>query len=481
MSPFQTRTFKSKISYIKYMVLFLILLLVSLVGLYTEGLKGSIKLTVIMFFLIVTFLLADSKRFLQVLYILSIPYVSALVLFSPYYRDFIGIYVETRNIAVSASALVRPDGIYVYNIIELVILLNLLGLILNREEIRYKNILIFCIVYTFFTFTSVFTSINPLKATIQTAQLFLSFAPFSLLLQLLGEDEQFDQVLLVLTLAVALGVVATVINKDALINLVHGNFVQRQAGRFTNPNPPALLAGMGCIYSLYCFFKSKFPKNFVFLIFIVLNLLAVLCTGSRNALVSVVIAFTFFMLFNMRSGKRRSIIFGIIVFVVFVTLILLIGRLIFLVRLNPDIIKLDTSIASRLIIWRNSIEYILQNPLTPIGPGNFFYFRGSLSLPFAHNLLLNTFIESGIIPGFMLLFAMILAAARLLKVFQMWVKKVNISLEQITGASFLIYIFLIFSVDQFLYDGSLWRFTLLFLGYAVHFIWGWKNKEAYER
>lgn len=444
------------------------------------GLKYGLKLALVVWFLFLGFFLVGSPKLLTILYLLSIPIASAFVLFAPFYKEFGGFYVETRNIAVPFSTLARPDGVYPYNIIEFFIIFALIDVMIDKKEsLKFKPVLVFTALYILFTAISIFTAINPLKAFFQTSQLALSLASFFLLLQLFGENENYDKWLIMITLLLAIGVTISVINKDAIMTLLHGSWISRAAGRFTNPNPPALLAGMAGIFSFYLFLKNKFPLNLIFLAAFILFFLVIMCAGSRNALISILVSLFTFAVLYFRSNRKKGFLLLLLVIILMAFFMFTLGRVILMIRLNPETLKYDTSILSRLILWRNSINYFIKSPFKPFGPGNFFYFSGSLSMPFAHNFLINTLVESGLIPALMLLVAMVAGVLRVIKVIILTFKNEHPTLEQLVSAVLLVYLFLILSIDQFLYDGSLWRFMLVFLAFAITHLWRNKGITKY--
>jgi hypothetical protein len=89
-----------------------------------------------------------------------------------------------------------------------------------------------------------------------------------------------------------------------------------------------------------------------------------------------------------------------------------------LMRLMPRVDSTALSMAKRLVIWKNSLKLIAENPLygvTPIGfPADYREMTGEM-IPHAHDLFLATFSISGIFCGLLMLAVIIASSYGLLR------------------------------------------------------------------
>jgi hypothetical protein len=293
----------------------------------------------------------------------------------------------------------------------------------------------------------------------------------------LWDDQKYENLVIFVLIILILLTVVDVISLKAIKMLLAGKWIIREVGRFNTPNPPAHLAGMGVIFSLYLAFKRRFPSNILYFGFAGILLVVILCTGSRNGLISTIIASFLFLFFATKSREKYNWILVTITGFVFLVVFYKLGRLVFQLRLNPQLLLYDTSILSRFLLWRNSFRYFIAHPFSPVGTGNFFYFYGSLGLPFAHNFLINLLIESGLVPFLMALWAYFLGIKKIVGKIVEFFKLSEVRKEELVAVSFILYMMLLFSADQFLYDGSLWRFMLVFLSFSISKLWREKGEE----
>lgn len=457
---------------------FLLMFSFALGGILSGDLKLGFKLYLMVFFTLVSLIFFDEPRWMLILYVFTIPLSSAIFLFSSFYKTFSGFFIEMNNVFSMYNSLARPDGIYIYTIMELLIVFSM-GFYFSTSirEIRFKRLFIFLFCFSVLSLFSVFTSINPARTLFQGFHLGLSLIVFWYSLQLWG-NKKYDQLILLLVLFMILVVTVDVISFQAIKMLLRGSWVLRSVGRFNTPNPPAHLAGMGVIFSLYLFFKSKFPRNLFYSFLAIVYLLVIFCAGSRNALISVTISVTVFLFLNYGLKDKRQILLSVLLGIVLAYVGYKFGRTLVQLRLNPRLLYYDTSILTRFLMWENSIDYVIKNPFKPIGIGNFFYFYKSLALPFAHNLLINTWIESGLFPFLMLLGLYIAGLLKIAKVSIAALKGQIRDKDKLVSVAFMLYIILLFTADQFLYDGSLWRFMLILMSFAVYNLWGKKDEES---
>jgi len=460
---------------LKVLGVFSTFFVISLIVVRSGDLKLGLKLTLLLFLVLATLIGADRPKWVFLLYLPSIPLSSAIILFTPFFKRFSGFFIEVPNVFASYNSIARPDGIYTYTILEVIMLVILAYQIATKQPLKFKWILIFVLFFVTTSFLSIFSALNVTRAFFQNIHLFLSLMMFFFSLQI-WEDPKYEDLAISILIALIILTVIDVISLRAIKMLLAGKWFVREVGRFNTPNPPAHLAGMGIIFSLYFAFRKRFPSNILYFGFAGILLLVIFCTGSRNGLISTVFASFLFLFFALKNREKYNKILVAITGTAFVIIFYNLGRLIFQLRLNPRLLFYDTSILSRFLLWKNSLQYFLDHPFSPVGTGNFFYFEGSLGLPFAHNFLINLLIESGLIPFLMAIGAYILGIKKIIeKIFQ-FLKSSEVRKEELVSVSFILYIMLIFSADQFLYDGSLWRFMLIFLSFSISKLWGRSNE-----
>lgn len=440
-------------------------------------LKFGLKLALLSFFLIASLITSDNPKLQFLVYLPSIPMSSAVILFTPFFKRFSGFFVETPNVFASYNSFARPDGLYIYTFLEFLLLVALVYHVIARKFSKYRALLIFLVVFVVFNFLTVFVALNATRAFFQSLHLALSLSMFYFSLQLWG-DEKYEEFVVSALIVIILLTVADVINLDSIKMLLSGKWLVRSAGRFNTANPPAHLAGMGIIFSLYLGFKKRIPVNLLFFGIAGILLLVIFCTGSRNGLISTVAASSVFLFFILKTQRKYNLVLVSLAVVLFALVSYNLGRVVFQLRLNPELLLFDTSVLSRFLLWRNSFRYFLAHPFSPVGTGNFFYFEGSLGLPFAHNFLINLLVESGVIPFLMAIWVYLLGIKKIFTKVVAFIKSSDINKEELVSVAFILYMMLIFSADQFLFDGSLWRFMLIFLSFSVSKLWGSSNKDV---
>jgi len=460
----------------KLVIVFITFFVLSLAAVWIGDLKFGLKLALLAFFIFATLNAADRPKWVFLLYLPSIPLSSALILFTPFFKRFSGFFVEVPNVYAIYNSLARPDGIYIYTILEAILLFFLTYQIATKQSLRYKSVLLFILFFVISSFFSIFSTLNVTRTFFQNIHLLFSLVMFYFSLQL-WDDQKYENLVIFVLLILILLTVVDVISLKAIKMLLAGKWIIREVGRFNTPNPPAHLAGMGVIFSLYLAFKRRFPSNILYFGFAGILLVVILCTGSRNGLISTIIASFLFLFFATKSREKYNWILVTITGFVFLVVFYKLGRLVFQLRLNPQLLLYDTSILSRFLLWKNSLRYFIAHPFSPVGTGNFFYFYGSLGLPFAHNFLINLLIESGLVPFLMALWAYFLGIKKIVGKIVEFFKLSEVRKEELVAVAFILYMMMLFSADQFLYDGSLWRFMLVFLSFSISKLWREKGEE----
>jgi len=470
--------------YFAFSFLLFIVCSVFLVPLYANyGLGYCFKYFAIFSFILISILLLGNIKLFLIVYPFLIAKVLNIVVFSPYFNpQFIGIWVETiQNYVVPNALFAHFPEINLYNLYEFGAFIVFLDILASRKKLKYNKIFIFLMWYLIFASFSLFTAVNFLNTVITLLQLALSFLPFLLILQVLGEDETYDDLFLTLVLLVVFIISIPAITKESIVNLLRGTFlIKRESGILRDPNLTGMVSGMGVLFSLYLYFKKgDFKAKFLYAFITVFLLIAIACTGSRNALIATGFSVPLFLILYLRSGaqKKEKFIFSAILIFGVLLVSAYLARIIIKYRLNPNFLKFDLSAWQRLQMWRMSIEYFLHNPFKPLGMGNFFFFEGSFYFHHhPHNIFVENLIECGIIPFLMILFVAFNGLKVVFKNFGLALKG-RVSLEEVVGSSFIIYALTVLSFDFMLYKRNAWRFFLIFLAFAISKLSKDKYKE----
>lgn len=141
-------------------------------------------------------------------------------------------------------------------------------------------------------------------------------------------------------------------------------------------------------------------KKFLIAIPLPIFLVSLILSGSRTAMLMVVVAIGIWVLYYFFHTKRNQ--YMILLF------FLACGILYFLSKIGLfdalfEYLRNDTSLSGRDIIWKNSLEIIEQNLKHGIGYNNFTYVYNEMfrTITSPHNMLLGVFAEFGVL-GFII-------------------------------------------------------------------------------
>lgn len=182
----------------------------------------------------------------------------------------------------------------------------------------------------------------------------------------------------------------------------------RIAGTYSNLNTGGLIMAMSAILNYYAYIVYK--KNF-YILSVFLCTLATLCTGSRAALLALLVAFA--IVFIRRKVHPNILVAGLIG--------LCAGLLVFIFKFDSilHVLRLESGTAGRNYLWSIACQIIQDNFWTGIGAGNLKsvgteYMIMDASIPqyrrealleraigSSHNMYLESFVDSGL-TGFIL-------------------------------------------------------------------------------
>jgi O-antigen ligase len=200
-------------------------------------------------------------------------------------------------------------------------------------------------------------------------------------------------------------------------NMIFFGFLGGNLGPWQSWNP----AGTGNSYGVYLnmiwpvlFFAARQEtdrqKATAFYLLALLCLILALATFSRAAIGSA--AISVLLIFGQTKGRLASItaiILAAVLFFVFRDQVVRVLEYVRLVNFTPDL--------GRFNIWSLAWQRILNNPLFGVAPGGVPLELAEIGVYHAHNTVLNTALESGLLAGALIaliFFALIVCAARLL-------------------------------------------------------------------
>ena len=139
--------------------------------------------------------------------------------------------------------------------------------------------------------------------------------------------------------------------------------------------------------------QVRVSRGHAWLVFALISLATLLLTGSRSALISGLLALAVYEL--TRVGGSRSIFSGLRLFLVTCGGVVAIFS--FLTRGD------SASFNGRNLTWQQAWEAFVANPVLGSGPGAYAYDLTTVSVPYAHNQVLQTLAETGAVGGVALL------------------------------------------------------------------------------
>lgn len=163
----------------------------------------------------------------------------------------------------------------------------------------------------------------------------------------------------------------------------------RVASLTTNPNTLGMILMISQIATIYLY-KIKDINKIKFYIFYILQIMALILTQSRAAILTTIIIIIIFNVLNSKNQIKRLKIYGVMIFLVIIGYYLLATRDIGMFS------RFSTGLSERNLPWQMIIERIKINPFLGVGFG----VSGDSLLKNieikAHNLFLNSFVETGL-------------------------------------------------------------------------------------
>lgn len=199
------------------------------------------------------------------------------------------------------------------------------------------------------------------------------------------------------------------INSNDKLVLTEGLRIERMSSTLDNPNNLAefILLFLPIIFSMFLNEKSKFYKALLFII-VSIGLYVLIMTYTRTAWIAFLISFLIFIMFY--DFKLLPIFLGIFIFVLPFLPSTIISRFDTIINFTKD-----SSFKHRINIWNVVRDLIRDYGFTGIGLGNSVFISEyskytnflSTKAMHSHNLILNIWVEMGIVGVFSFLWFII--------------------------------------------------------------------------
>lgn len=384
--------------------------------------------------------------------------------------------IHIENIVLSLYFLLAPfedvlnfgQGTVLKYIAFIYITLSSCYILRNRVIINKNDSMIwFVIIMMLICSFSVVWSINPLASLERNISYLLLMGLF--LVTYIRNCNKCEFVMIEISIIVggmALVIYMLVFNRELLFS-EYGRAVLTEGG---GPNGLAALMVLPLFVTLGKAFKSKYNKKILYSVFTGLLFFIVLMTGSRGALLGLVIACVIWLFKNFRKDDWKHLLYFFVLTAAIIYFVLpFLPESIVLRLFSLDSFSRDFSqVLSRSVIWKDTIKYIIpSSPLLGYGSGCAAevllsicgYYMGT------HNTYLNMLVEYGIL---------------FLPIFMLFLRKIyrNISYQRNTPKTmvFTAILVIIFFLDSFAFK-SFWNVLMYsVLGYRANYKPGGKQQ-----
>jgi len=257
---------------------------------------------------------------------------------------------------------------------------------------------------------------------------------------------------------------APVSNPEWIDGSFANEITSRATATFSNPNvyavfliPAVVFSGIGALDK-----KRSSGRIFCFLCFAV-NLFSMALTFTRGAWISLGLSFIALLILRARSAPKALLIpLGLLPIGLSFIPSVFINRILSVINLS------DSSIASRLSIWRSSLLMLRDNLLFGIGIGGesfeeefVKYAEDAVTAPHSHNLFLEIGIEAGAIA--LLLFGfLMLVRIRHLATYAKYVSSSSLTATALAGA-ISVFALLTFGMTDYIFYNPVMIYLFFFL------------------
>jgi len=314
----------------------------------------------------------------------------------------------------------RTEWTIVSNSLALILMgLIWIEVIILQKKIVFNTFLFLYLLFIVACIVSIFYAIDPNTSVIRVQSLILIYI---LMVSLVNYIDTFEKVYYLMKCFVYSGFITSIyilINADFTI-------LNRFGGELGNENAIGIVIG---ISSIFCLFHLLKNRNYWYLVIILTNLVVILLTGSRKALILVVISMASVLIFK-EKGSLKSILKSILVSVVLIGIVIfvinnvsifyeIIGRR--MVSMFQFIFGEGTSegsINTRTDMIKWGWEWFKERPFFGYGIDNYKYLYGYINSEgdvYSHNNAIELMVGTGIIGTTLFYMANIIVIKDLLK------------------------------------------------------------------
>lgn len=333
------------------------------------------------------------------------------------------------------------------------IVLIWLEILMLRKKIIFNYFAFVYLLFIIVCMVSGFYAINPIASVGKFQTLILIYI---LMLSLINYVDTFEKLDFIIKCFVYSGFITSV------YILINADFttLTRFGSELGNVNAIGMIIGISTIFSLYCFLKAK---NYWYSLMILTNLIVILLTGSRKALLFTAIAIVIMLIFqeNLKLRSKLSALFAGIVFIVVMFYAIfnvpifyeIIGkRMVVMFALLTGESTSEGSINTRLdmILW--GWTWIKDQPFLGYGIDNFRYLYGAGSssgmVTYSHNNIIELLVGTGIIGTVLFYLANLIVIKDLLKASKLISKTVCYSFIVIIAGYIFISVGMVYYYDK---------------------------------
>ena len=314
----------------------------------------------------------------------------------------------------------RAEWTLVSNSLALILMcLIWVEIIISQKKIVFNTFLFIYLLFIIVCIISVFYAIDPNTAVTKVITMILIYI---LMLSLINYMDSYQKVFFLMKCFVFSGFIASIyilINADFSV-------LNRFGGELGNENAIGIIIGISSIFCLFYLLKNR---NYWYLIIILTNLVVVLLTGSRKALILVVLSMAIVLIFK-ESGNLKSKLKSILVSIILIGIVILvinnvaifyeiIGRR--MVNMFQFILGEGTSegsINTRTDMIKWGWEWFKERPLFGYGIDNYKYLYGYINSEgdvYSHNNVIELMVGTGIVGTALFYIANIVVIKDLLK------------------------------------------------------------------
>jgi putative inorganic carbon (hco3(-)) transporter len=303
----------------------------------------------------------------------------------------------------------------------------LIGLmILNKKkqlQIKDSSVLWIILLNIINLMFSVFIAKNPINSIYMLINYFQAFLVFLFFVWFLDNDKSLKTVI---KLYIIGSIIPVIIGLLQIINVLHVEEMNRIQGPFMSSNEFAPFLAFNFLFFISL---ARYEKRIYFKVGLIglaiINLYIFFQTYSRGALIALAGSFISYIFLSIKSNNIRKYVLLTIIVVIIISSGLAIGISKYFVRFTEiGGNSFDFSTLERVGVWEAALRLFESSPIVGVGINNFhelyskyfptYGFRfTSYKLYHAHNLLLNTLAEQGLL-GFIILIISFIVIMRLL-------------------------------------------------------------------